>query len=292
MFLASASAGRDDQRPTKRRRTKTDYAPTADSSEYQNDVLELVCQICTVQMMPPSTPRSRLYYVHMCGLHLAHRNCKRCLPRHNCAVCREPFAEQEEIDETKSIIFWKAGLRPKCGCNQVHTREAAAKCKKRQTMCDVAECNELFFLHEIDQHYDKFHEGMPVPENYDSEPAEAPPPTCPFEGCTAVIEDIQEHLATCSHRPMQCVCGFDGPLITVETHQQSCKSVKCPAADCVEAFFKIKVPFKRCSHSIREHCPLEALIHKIAASSSNDVQEVMHQIITMRQTMSIRQVEQ
>jgi hypothetical protein len=297
MFLASESTatGDGEEPPAKQqRRARTDYAAASGQGRSDEEIIELTCPICLMEMLPPSTRRTRRYYVRMCGLHITHPRCKQGLLRRGCPTCREPLVENEEIDETASIIFWKAGLQPACGCGKQHTREAAANCKQRLTMCPETDCHRIFFLDKIEAHYAKKHKGLPVPANHDEDEAEPPPPTCPFEGCTADLAEepsIHDHIANCSYRPMQCVCGFQGPLITVETHQQSCRSVKCPASECVKACLQVDVPLKRCTHSIREHCPLESLIHLVSTKTEAEITNILSHIATLRQAMAIRPLE-
>lgn len=171
-------------------------------------LLDLKCQICHEEMVAPSTPESRLYCAYLCPSHIIHVECRARMNATRC-TCRAPLATTTDLSENTSLVYWRAGLRPPCGCGRAtHTREEAVRCRRRQVMCLFPDCREPVFLHELEDHYSEKHPGEPV----------ATQPKCPFPGCpdaTHTLESLAEHVMSCPYKQVKCVCGLVGPLLIV-----------------------------------------------------------------------------
>ncbi len=127
-----------------------------------NDIVDLRCQICHADMLPPSAKHTRLLSVYLCQTHMVHTQCKARLGNRGCQICRIPCIAENEITESMSNYMWKSGLRVTCGCGRSHTREAASECPQRMTMCLFQDCFHVMPLDKTQEHYDEAHPGRAV----------------------------------------------------------------------------------------------------------------------------------
>jgi len=254
-------------------------AETAPAQPHDLSV-DLRCQICQNDMVPPSTADSRRYVALVCESHFVHKSCLARLPRRQCPTCRAS-STSPEFPESASRLLWQSGLRPPCGCDYPkHTRDVAAKCPARQVTCLFPDCTEIYFLHEQQDHYNECHPGEPIAEN----------PVCPYKGCVLqdklTLETFDEHVAGCVYRPVTCVCGESGPLYSIQQHQTQCKKIQCPSQKLLEQRFGVTIPGIRCRHGAMP-CPIEALLRALHEADPERIRNVLEEIVQCRQTYAL-----
>lgn len=130
---------------------------------HQQDQLDLKCQICLNDMLPPSTEHTRFFTVFVCGKHIIHTQCRAHLnnDRHDkCPMCGTTRAVTACVSEETSNAYWDMNVRPECGCGSRHMREAAARCPRRLTMCLFPGCFDIYPWDETEDHYAAAHPGM------------------------------------------------------------------------------------------------------------------------------------
>jgi hypothetical protein len=244
------------------------------------EIIDLRCQLCHCEMVAPSTRDSRRHVSMVCESHIMHKTCFAQLKQKRCPTCKTSV-ETNEFSESASLILWRSGVRPLCGCGRTdHTREKAAACPAREVTCLFPGCVDSYYLNEQDIHYSTCHPGEVVVSE----------PRCPYQGCQdaqQTFESFDAHVAECVYRPVTCVCGEDGPLYLIQQHQATCDKVQCPTRLLVKTRFGITLPGGKCRHGLGITCPFEAFMRAVLDMDCEQATDFLREIVDWRQSYAL-----